>query len=181
MKLVTEDLLREATSSRRSLDENIREFSVYGSNASMKFDIFLSHSYLDKDVINGLYNILTGLHFKVYVDWIIDPQLDRSNVTETTARLIRSRMYMSRSLLYCISAGAIMSKWMPWELGYVDGNTNHKCAVMPVAKDYSEVFNRSEYLKLYPFITKEDYGGGLVVRNDEYSVIDNLNDWVRDD
>ncbi len=48
-----------------------------------------------------------------------------------------------------------MSKWIPWELGYVDGNTN-KCAIIPVSMDSipPKSFKGSEYLILYPFIKK---------------------------
>lgn len=118
------------------------------------FDIFLSHSFLDKEAVEGLYLDLTDLGFKVYVDWIVDGDLDRSNVTKQTAELIRSRMKQSKSLVLAISTNATLSKWMPWELGYVDGRTQ-RCAIIPVSELGSERnFERQEYLKLYPFIKK---------------------------
>lgn len=98
--------------------------------------------------------------FKVYLDWIVDPNLDRSNVTKESAELIRSRMKSSKSLLLATSPNAATSKWMPWELGYVDGHTN-KCAITPVYDDSygnPEVYQGFEYLKLYPYVKKDDFG-----------------------
>ncbi len=123
--------------------------------SQLKFDIFLSHSFLDRDEVLGLYRELTDIGFKVYVDWIVDPELDRSNVTKATAELIRNRMRNSKTLLLAISTNATMSKWMPWELGYVDGKRG-RCAIVPVSKDNNNLssYNRVEYLKLYPYIQK---------------------------
>jgi hypothetical protein len=119
------------------------------------FDIFLSHSFLDKEEVEGLYIELTNQGYSVYVDWIIDPHLDRTNVTKESAKLIQNRLKISKSLLLAISTNATVSKWMPWELGYVDGNTN-KCAIMPVSKSESapKSYVGTEYLSLYPFIKK---------------------------
>lgn len=119
------------------------------------FDIFLSHSFLDKEDVEGLYIELTNFGYSVYVDWIIDPELDRKNVTKATATLIRNRMKSSKSLLLAVSENAQMSKWMPWELGYVDANTN-RCAVIPVSQSVNapSSFQGFEYLSLYPFIKK---------------------------
>jgi hypothetical protein len=119
------------------------------------FDIFLSHSFLDKDEVEGLYIELSNQGYSVYVDWIIDPELDRNNVTKKSATLIRSRLKSSKTLLLAVSVNATVSKWMPWELGYVDGNTN-KCAIIPISKsDYApNSYVGVEYLSLYPFIKK---------------------------
>jgi len=145
------------------------------------FDIFLSHSFLDKDEVEGLYIELTNKGFSVYVDWIIDPDLDRNNVTKETAEIIRKRMKSSKSLLLAISVNAAMSKWMPWELGYVDGNTN-QCAIVPISKDSSipRSFKRSEYLLLYPYLKRATiaYESESFITESAYSYV-SLNDWVR--
>jgi TIR domain len=153
MPLFTSASLRE-----RSIKKSLPEKEVLLTESSrihQKFDIFLSHSFLDKDEVEGLYLILTGMGYSVYVDWIIDPNLDRKNVTKETAELIRKRMKSSTSLLFAISDKAEMSKWMPWELGFVDGNTS-QCAIFPVSREQAapSTFKRSEYLLLYPYIKK---------------------------
>lgn len=151
MALFTSSYLRNKYSSSLITERKIHFSSV--DKSKLKFDIFLSHSYLDKEEVLGLYRELTEMGFSVYVDWIIDADLDRNNVTKITAELIKSRMKNSKSLLLAISTNASMSKWMPWELGFVDGHTN-RCAIVPISKDNLDTnsFNRVEYLKLYPYV-----------------------------
>jgi TIR domain len=127
------------------------------NNQRDQFDIFLSHSLLDKEVVKGIYMALIKQGYSVYVDWIIDPGLDRKNVTKLSAEKIRSRLKSSKSLILALSENVSMSKWIPWELGFVDGNKNGKCALLPISDDAtnSKVFLRSEYLKLYPYIKND--------------------------
>lgn len=146
--------LKSIASKKQNLFES-KLFSVRNVSVTTKFDIFLSHSFLDKAEVQGLYQELTDFGYSVYVDWIVDPHLDRANVTKESATLVRERMKNSKSLLLAISTNITMSKWIPWELGYVDGNTN-KCAIIPVSKESTppKSFKGSEYLILYPFIKK---------------------------
>ena len=133
---------------RMPINEQQRTFSA-GSNEL--FDVFLSYNINDKDVMKGIYYVLKNMGFKVYVDFMVDPQLDRRSVTKETAECIQSRLKHSKSLIYAQSSNAAMSKWMPWELGVVDGNTS-KCFIMPVQKGYEIINSRQEYLLLYPVI-----------------------------
>lgn len=160
-----------------------RQFIKTKLSEDTPFDIFLSHSFLDKSEVQGLYQELTDFGFKVYVDWIIDSQLDRTNVTKTSAKLIQSRLKSSKSLLLAISTNASMSKWMPWELGYVDGHTS-KCAILPVSKERiaPKSFKGTEYLSLYPFIKKLPTLNGInklwVIESEyNYTIFD---DWIKD-
>ncbi len=89
--------------------------------ATGTFDIFLSHSVVDADVILGLKELLESRGMSVYVDWVDDPELDRGNVSPRTAARLRERMRASRSLVYATSRAAARSRWMPRELGYFDG------------------------------------------------------------
>ena len=134
--------------SRMPIIEQQRTFSA-GLNEL--FDVFLSYNINDKDVVKGIYYVLKNMGFKVYVDFMVDPQLDRRSVTKETAECIQSRLKHSKSLIYAQSSNAAMSKWMPWELGVVDGNTN-KCFIMPVQKEDETINSRQEYLLLYPVI-----------------------------
>jgi hypothetical protein len=179
MPLFTSVSLKE-----RSMRKTFSETQVLLSESSRthySFDIFLSHSFLDKEEVEGLYLILTGMGYSVYVDWIIDPHLGRTNVTKSTAEIIRNRMKSSKSLLLAFSANAAMSKWMPWELGYVDGKTN-RCAILPVSKDVipPKAFVRSEYLLLYPYVKKAaiDYSEKIYITesSSNYVLIDS---WLK--
>src|SRR4051794_13010352 len=73
------------------------------SPSSANYDIFLSHARLDADVIAGIKAIMERGGRRVYVDWIEDPQLDRSHVTVATADVLRLRMQHSASLVFATS------------------------------------------------------------------------------
>ena len=150
---------------RMPINEQQRTFSA-GSNEL--FDVFLSYNINDKDVVKGIYYVLKNMGFKVYVDFMVDPQLDRRSVTKETSECIQSRLKHSKSLIYAQSSNAAMSKWMPWELGVVDGNTN-KCFIMPVQKEDETINSRQEYLLLYPVIGINTFSE-LRVYDSEYSI-----------
>ncbi|MEE3349595.1 MAG: toll/interleukin-1 receptor domain-containing protein [Candidatus Gastranaerophilaceae bacterium] len=121
------------------------------------FDIFLSHSYADKDYIGELKRILEEVYgYTVYVDWITDGyKLDRNNVSKETADLIKTRMKQSNSMIFATSSNSPNSKWMPWELGYFDSFSQGKIAILPITENSNDSFEGQEYLALYPYITEE--------------------------
>ena len=121
-----------------------------------EFDIFLSHSYLDADVILGLREGINNMGFSVYVDWIDDEDLERSEVSKETAEQLRKRMKHCKCLFFATSGNSAHSKWMPWECGYFDG-IRSKVAICPVTKKPtgSDSYEGQEYLGLYPYITKD--------------------------
>jgi hypothetical protein len=120
-----------------------------------QFDIFLSHSYQDKEIIPHLKKTLENLGFKVYVDWINDKFLSRENVDKKTATLLQKRMNQSKSLFYATSKNSKNSRWMPWELGYFDGIRNKRVAILPINQNNtsSENFEGQEYLGLYFYVS----------------------------
>jgi len=151
------------------------------------FDVFLSHSYQDAkvnaQVILGLKQIIESSGFTCYVDWIDDPLLDRTKVTSDTARKLRSRMQNCKSLLFVTSQNSSSSKWMPWELGFKDGDTATaggigRCAILPVLEETGRYLYRGqEYLGVYPYVSTRSTS--LVVNstnsNSSISFIDWLN------
>lgn len=174
MPLYTSNYLKGLSGSR-SLNERTRIFSQR-DNLNTNFDIFLCHSYLDKEEVDGLYRELTNMGFTVYVDWIIDPHLDRDHVTRETAEHVRNRLRSSKTLLLAISANAALSRWVPWELGYIDGKTT-QCALLPVAQGNAvrTSFTRTEYLTLYPYIEKPN---DLTRFRDKLFTVDDTNTYV---
>ncbi len=138
----------------RSLGEMITE-SMESSKHATRFDIFLSHSINDAELVLGVKVLLEEMGKKVYVDWVDDPELDRSQVTKHTAERLRGRMKQSDSLLYIATESASSSKWMPWELGYFDGHKPGNVAILPVLDSEDQKFEGQEYLGLYPVVDKD--------------------------
>lgn len=151
MALYTKGQLRQI-SATETMNE-FRNFTNLSALDRSSFDIFLCHSYLDKEIVKGLYLDLTRKGHTVYVDWIVDRDLDRSNVTKQAAERIRRRLGCSRSLLLAFSTNAGLSKWIPWELGVVDG-ARQSCAIVPVTDIDGEAYERAEYLQLYPMVER---------------------------
>lgn len=118
------------------------------------FDIFLSHSFHDAELILGVRTILQRAGKRVYVDWIDDPELDRTKVSKLTASRLRERMNQCSSLIYAARKAASSSKWMPWELGYFDGRKSaESVAIMPLVAYPGENLGQ-EYLGLYPTLER---------------------------
>ena len=119
------------------------------------YDIFLSHSIRDAELILGMKAIFEDLKYSVYVDWIEDPQMDRSKVTPATADQLRQRMSSSKSLFFVTTTNAESSKWMPWECGFFDGK-KEKVAIVPIqASSTNNAYSGQEYLGLYPYIVQQ--------------------------
>jgi len=154
MALFTEAALRNLATQHRSAqmfksaDTILREAAT---TSAMSFEVFLSHSFNDAELILGIVAALKQHGLRVYVDWIVDAQMDRSRVTSETAERLRQRMRQSASLVYAHSLQSGSSKWMPWELGYFDGFRS-AVAILPVAQTTQESFAGQEYLGLYPYI-----------------------------
>lgn len=125
------------------------------------FDVFLSHSVHDAELILGVKVLLERRGYSVYVDWDTDKELDRSNVSPKTASVLRSRMQQSKSLIYVATDNASSSKWMPWELGYFDGLRKGGVAILPLVDSETERFRGQEYLGLYPVVRKDFYSDGV--------------------
>ncbi len=150
---------RVYNSATRILNEGVQKFSLFDT-----YDIFLSHSIADAEVILGLRNELTSKGYSVYVDWIEDPHLNRANVTKETAIYIQDRMKTCKSLLYATSISATSSKWMPWELGFFDG-FKKKVAIIPISNvaNSTDEFKGQEYLGIYPYLVVT--GSTLYIHN----------------
>lgn len=162
--------------SKSRLTESVNIFAEDVLNKASRFytwedyDIFLSHSYQDKEDIVGIYYYLSDFGFKVYVDWLEDPQLDRSRISKRTAEVLRARMQLCKCLLYAHSENSKNSRWVPWELGYMDSEKG-RVAILPIVEGTSkaDVYRGQEYLSLYPYIAT-----GLIEGQDVFAL------WVHD-
>jgi hypothetical protein len=136
--------------SESALEKNFKEFSQ-----TKNYDVFLSHSFRDAQVILGLKTEIESLGYSIYIDWVEDSQLDRSRVTKETAQILKQRMGKCKCLFFATSINSPTSSWMPWELGYFDG-CNGKVAILPITSvpTKGDSYKGQEYLGLYYYVTK---------------------------
>lgn len=146
--ILTETRIKEAAmrASRERLTESIN-FDFCQSD----YDLFISHSFKDKNMVIGLYQLFNEVGYKVYIDWIDDSSLNRTNVTLETANIIRERIKSCKGMAYISTSNSSDSKWCPWELGLSDGLKGKVCILPVMDSD----FKGQEYLSLYPYLDYE--------------------------
>lgn len=128
-----------------------------------RYDIFLSQTIRDAEIVLGVYDLLTSAGYSVFCDWIEAPDTDRSKVTPANAAQIRATMGVSDTLLFLDTKGADQSLWMCWELGWFDGGRG-PVAVLPVLTEGERYYRGREFLGLYPYIEVDEDGRIKVVR-----------------
>ena len=192
MSFFTESQVRQKATQAKSFKSLSTEELLLESNEKLEssdtnYDIFLSHSFKDAELILGIKKILEDDYgYSVYVDWIEDKHLERDQVTKYTAQVLKDRMNNAKSLIFVTTENSETSKWMPWELGYFDGK-NGKVAILPVLKTLNDEFKGQEYLGLYDYITK-DHLNKLFISNRKNPIKNgffrdilsktNFNDWL---
>jgi hypothetical protein len=141
------------------------------------YDIFMSHCFLDAEYIYAIKSEIENQGFSVYVDWLNDPQLDRSKVSKKNAQRIRERMEICKCLFFIVTENAGHSVWMPWELGYFDGMKS-KVAILPITENVNNTdqYAGQEYLGLYSYVTQA-VDGSLRIHNDETTWV-GLREWL---
>lgn len=114
------------------------------------FDVFLSHSSMDRELILGAKALIERSGRTVYVDWIDDADMSRDAVDRDTAARLRHRMQQSDSLFYAHTPNASLSRWCPWELGYFDAlrRPEERVFVLPILQR-GVAYEGQEYLSLY--------------------------------
>lgn len=185
--IITKDFLLKEADTRNVT--NYSQKSIFNENSVLKsksknneFDVFISHSYLDKKLILTLVELFNTCGYSVYVDWINDSELDRSNVSTETAEIVRSRIVESNSLAYIATTNITDSKWCPWELGLADGLHNRRACILPILSE-GDTFKGQEYLGTYPYIdyakitNTDSYEFWINDQNNPKKYI-NLRDWL---
>ncbi|MES2905566.1 MAG: toll-Interleukin receptor [Pseudomonadota bacterium] len=127
------------------------------------YDIFLSQTIHDAEIVLGVYDLLAKMGYSVFCDWIAQPEQHRGEVTPANAAFIRYIMGLSESFLFLDTEKADQSKWMCWELGWFDGQ-NGRVAILPVLSDGQNYYRGREFLGLYPYIELDDEGSLRIVR-----------------
>jgi len=140
--------------------------------------VFLSHSHSDTDLITFAMRLLTSQGAEIYIDHK-DRSLPDSPSTET-ADLLRDKIKWCERFVMLASDNGLESKWVPWELGYADGEKpDGTIAVLPVQEN-EKGWNGSEYVGLYATIqelTEEDWR--VVQPGKTIYGSDTLKDWLK--
>jgi len=151
---------------RRARDEGVSVDETLAGVArrqAANYDIFMSQTIRDAEIVLGVYDLLTEMGYSVFCDWIAAPEADREAVTPASAACIRAVMATSASLLFLDTDGAAQSLWMCWELGWFDGQNGH-VAVLPVLAGDQQYYRGREFLGLYPYVEIDEGGRLKVVR-----------------
>lgn len=139
----------------RVLNEKRASFSAMGERA--QYDVFLSHSINDMDLIKGIRDVLEH-HFgiSVYIDWEEDAGTTRDEIADT----VKTAMNRSNTFLVVKTDNSDDSSWVPWETGYFDNKDNDKIGVLLIEDEDSEfnheTFEHREYLKNYAILGPDD-------------------------
>ncbi|MEI9954792.1 MAG: hypothetical protein WDM90_00410 [Ferruginibacter sp.] len=139
------------------LENNRQGVKEIKKNETNAFDIFLCHTSEDSEIILGVLEHLNSYGYIVYVDWITDSNLNKGNITKKTIDILRMRMTQSKCLFYATTKNYAESIWMPWELGYMDGNKG-RVSILPIFKDEvsaNDNYEGQEYLNAYPFCVED--------------------------
>ena len=175
-----------------NLDSIILESNQELESENNDYDIFLSHSKLDEELVLGIKISLEEMGYSVYIDWIDDKQLDRRQVNTNTAQTLKNRMNKSKSLIFVTTENSIRSIWMPWELGYFDGHKG-RVAILPIKKNNNDTeYKGQEYLGIYPYITIDGFNKLELNFNKNYGAtsgifrdmifknkIDSFDNWIK--
>ena len=133
------------------------------------YDLFLSHSYRDKDKLIELKNSLNALGLNVYMDWVNDKdELPRDLTCAETAKVITERIKASKAILYVHTNASLDSKWTPWEMGYAYALNKPILVYRPEPTE-----KEPEYLQLYVSVVLE--GGQLLVGSGK----EDIREWLK--
>lgn len=115
------------------------------------YDLFLSHSSIDSNMLLRLKSILNHININVYIDWVNDRDaLKRELTNVNTANAIIERLKASKALLYVHTEASQNSRWAPWELGFFHAIKGKICVYNPnnIAK--------APFLDIYPTAILKD-------------------------
>ena len=116
------------------------------------YDLFVSHSYQDKEQVRSFVKKANAAGLSCYVDWTADREfLRRSLVSQYTEEVLKFRMQHAKRLAYLSSERSRASKWVAFELQYyrdivqreilmivLDGEDSHDFPIVELLDAYVE-------------------------------------------
>lgn len=151
--------------------EDLIRFIYNSQLEQMKtYDLFISHSSSDSDLILKMKAILNSFGLNVYIDWVSDRNALKRELTNiSTAKAIIERLKSSKALLYINTDSSFQSQWTPWELGYFHAlKGNRICVYTPNDTP------KPAYIDIYPKVNLVD--GILMVETEDGCI--SLKDWL---
>ena len=145
--------------------------SIYNTQLEQmkKYDLFLSHSSFDSELLLSLKSVLNHSNVNVYVDWVSDRNALKRELTNiNTANTIIERLKSSKALLYIHTQASQNSKWTPWELGFFHALKGKICIYNP------DNIEKAPYLDIYPIVVLEE--GKLFVETEGGRVL--IKQWI---
>lgn len=134
------------------------------------YDIFLSHSSIDKEALLNLKSSLNSQNLNVYIDWVSDREALKRELTNVdTAKVIIERLKSSNVLMYIHTVSSFESRWTPWEIGYFHALNKKICVFMP-----DSTIEKPPYLDIYPKAELIDEKFQVVDSGNTYSI----SEWV---
>lgn len=121
-------------------------------DSQKQYDVFLSHSSLDSELVLQLMSILNSKGLTVYVDWVEDQTALKRNLTSAdTAKVLIERIKSSRVILYVKTSQSALSLWTPWELGYAQA-IGKKITVLEIeyivgTPQYLDIYDKSKLME----------------------------------
>lgn len=132
----------------------LSEDHTLGGDAADNYDIFLSHSSIDKSYFRNLRNFFSQYGANIYIDQFDENLPNRTSVQ--TANLLVNKISSYRKFIVLVTENSLNSNWVPWELGFAHGRKRHNdIALMPISEyGTEEDWVNYEYLGLYNKIVK---------------------------
>jgi hypothetical protein len=119
-------------------------------------DLFISHARADEDRVAAFRRRLDALPGIVsFVDWIDNPERDRTDVNPQTADWLRRKLRQSHALVLLLSEESARSFWVQWELGFFDALRGH-VFIVPLTTGARSAIADQQYYGLYPLIDTPD-------------------------
>jgi len=156
MAILTKEQFRsiaENNAGYSGLTGYVNESRTY-SKSSATTSIFLSHSHLDKDVVEQAKIFFENLGISIYVDWADETMPERTN--GVTANKIKNQIItVNDKFVLLATNNAVSSKWCNWEVGIADPFKlpDKKLAILPLANNRGD-WDGNEYLQIYPRIER---------------------------
>ena len=144
---------------------------IYNSQLEQmkSYDLFISHSSTDSELLLQLKSILNCSSINVYIDWVNDKEALKRELTNVdTANAIIERLKSSKALLYIHTNASLNSRWTPWELGFFHALKNKVCVYNP------DNIEKAPYLDVYPNVVLKN-GLFFIETNTELLP---LKDWI---